>query len=60
MTPDELATKLTARVDFMILQYLPRPTCASKQKAHAELVREVKELIACKLGGGGLNIEIKV
>lgn len=60
MTADELAIKLCSRVDFMIMQYLPRPTCSSKQNAHAELVKEVKELLATKLGGGGLNIEIKV
>lgn len=60
MTAEELANKLVARVDFMIMQHIPRPTCASKQKAHAELVREVKELMANKLGGGGINIEIKV
>lgn len=58
MTADQLATKLCSRVDFMIMQYLPRPTCQSKQKAHSELVQEVKEKIAARLGGGGVTINI--
>jgi hypothetical protein len=60
MTADELAIKLCSRVDFMIMQYLPKPTCATKQKAHSELVQEVKEKIAARLGGNGLTINITV
>lgn len=62
MTADELATKLTGKLEFMILQYLPRPTCASKHAAHAEMVKEVKRLLAERLSpvNNGLTIEIKV
>ena len=61
MENQQLANKITARIDYMIMQYLPRPTCANKQQAHAAQVREVKRLIAYGLAGNnGLNIEIKV
>ena len=62
MTNEDLANKLAVRVDFMLLQHLPRPTCQSKQKAHAELIREIKRLIAEKLNpdNHGLNITITV
>jgi len=62
MTPDEIANKITGRVEFMLLQFLPRPTCQTKQAVHRELVREVKEKIAEKLNppNHGLTIEIKV
>ena len=60
MTPDELAIKLCSKVDFMIMQYLPRPTCANKQRAYSELVAEVKRKIAERMGGNGLTIEITV
>lgn len=59
MTADELAIKLTSKVEFMILQYLPRPTCATKQQAHRDLVQEVKDKIAQRLSGNnGINITI--
>lgn len=62
MNSDELATKLTNRVEFMIMQYMPKPTCATKHAAHAELVKEVKRLLAERLSpvNNGLTIEIKV
>ena len=60
MTSDELSIKLCSRIEFMILQYFPRPTCSTKQRAHSELVAEVKQKIAERIGGNGLNIEIKV
>lgn len=61
MTPDELAIKLVARIDFMILQHVPAPTCANKQAAHRELVMEVKEKVAGRLiGNNGVNINITV
>jgi hypothetical protein len=62
MTTDELATKLAGKLEFMIKQYLPKPTCATKQAAHSDMVREVKRLLAEKLypPNHGLTIEIKV
>lgn len=61
MTAEELATKLTGRLEFMILQHLPRPTCATKQQAHKELVQEVKDKIAQRISGNnGINITISV
>jgi len=62
MTNEDLANKLAVRVDFMLLQHLPRPTCATKQKAHSELIAEVKRLIAEKLNppNHGLTINITV
>jgi len=62
MTNEELASKLAVRVDFMLLQHLPRPACSTKQKAHAELITEVKRLIAEKLKppNHGLTINITV
>lgn len=62
MTPDELATKLAGRVEFMIMQYMPKPTCATKHAAHNELVKDVKKLLAEKLSppNHGLTIEITV
>lgn len=62
MTEQELATKLAARVEFMILQHIPKPTCATKHAAHAGLVKEVKRLLAEKLSppNHGLTIEVKV
>ena len=62
MTTDELATKLLGKVEFMIMQYLPRPTCATKHAAHAELVKEVKRLLSEKLNppNHGLTINITV
>jgi hypothetical protein len=58
MTADELAIKLTGKVEFMIQQYLPRPACQTKHKAHSELVQQVKEKIAARLGGNGITINI--
>lgn len=61
MTPEELATRLTDKVEYMISQYLPRPDCPIKNQAHKELVQQVKDMIAGRLSGNnGLNIEIKV
>jgi len=58
MTPDEIAIKISNRVEFMLLQFLPKPTCATKHKAHSELIAEVKEKIAARLGAGGITINI--
>lgn len=62
MTADEYANKITARVEFMLLQYIPKPECATKQAAHRALVAEVKQKIAARLSpqSNGINIEIKV
>ena len=62
MTTDELATKLTARLEFMIKQYCPAPTCANKKQAHEVQVREIKRLIAENIApqNNGLKIEITV
>ena len=62
MTADELSLRLVEKVEFMLMQYLPRPTCPNKQQAHADLIKEVKAKIAAKLvpGSGGIMIEIKV
>lgn len=61
MTPDELAIKLTNKLEYMIQQYIPRPECVEKQKAHKELVQDVKNKIAQRISGSnGLNITIAV
>jgi hypothetical protein len=62
MTSDELSRKLIERVEFMLTQYLPKPTCPTKQRAHRELMAEVRAKIAEGLapGSGGVNINITV
>lgn len=44
------------------MQYIPRPTCSTKQQAHRELVAEVKAKIAAGMvpGGGGVSVNITV
>lgn len=62
MSNDELAAKMIARIDYMLLQYLPAPSCANKRKAHAELIKEIKAKIAAGLSpqNNGININITV
>ena len=62
MTADEYAIKITPRVEYMITQVIPRPSCPTKQRAHAELIRQVKAKIAERLApeNNGLNITIDV
>lgn len=60
MTPQELAPKLTAKVEFMILQYMPKPTCATKHQAWREQVEEVKRLMSARLNPNNNGITITV
>lgn len=58
MSNEELAGKMVARVEYMILQFLPKPTCASKHEAWQSKVREVKGIVADRLvpANKGINI----
>lgn len=49
MNPEILANKMVSRVEFMIIQYMPKPTCASKLKGWQDQVNEVKRLIVEKI-----------
>lgn len=60
MTSSELATKLNGKLEFMIKQYLPAPTCASKQEAHKQKVEEVKRLVAQQLSPQGTGVTINI
>ncbi len=61
MTSEDLADKITARVEYMLLQHIPKPTCATKQAAHKAEVMKVKKLIAERIyNNQGLNITISV
>lgn len=60
MTNEELAKKMVSRVDFMIIQHMPRPTCSSKYIAWQAKVTEVKKLIAAELypNANGITITL--
>lgn len=49
MNPEILANKMVSRVEFMIIQYMPKPTCSTKERLWNEHVKEVKRLIAEKI-----------
>lgn len=60
MTADEYANKITGKVEFMLLQYIPKPECATKQAAHRALVAEVKQKIAARLAPEQNGITINI
>ncbi len=60
MTNDELAKKLVNRVEYMITQHLPKPTCSSKYIAWQVKVTEIKKLVAAELypNANGITITL--
>ena len=57
---EEIATILQKRVEFMILQLYPKPTCNSKKKQWAADVQEIKKILANHLSPQGLGIKIEI
>ena len=60
MTNEELALKMVARVEYMIMQFMPKPTCSTKLPAWHSNVREIKKIIANRLSPEGNGIKITV
>lgn len=60
MTNDELASKMVARVEFMLLQFMPKPTCNTKMPAWHSNIRDIKQKISARLTPGDNGIKITV
>jgi hypothetical protein len=57
----EIADYILKRIEFLILQYLPKPDCALKREKWRWQVDEVKKKVSEKLyqQNNGITIEIK-
>lgn len=52
--------KLLRRIEYLIKLEYPAPHCPQKQKAHRELIEQVKKDLAQKLYPKGIEISINV
>lgn len=60
MSNEEIASRLHGKVELLIMQVLPKPTCATKQQKWEWDKDDVKKKLAVKLNpqGNGLTITV--
>lgn len=60
MNTDQLSELLVKRLEFMIVQHLPKPTCQSKQAEHAKLVDQVRRKVAHRLWPINEGVQVNI
>lgn len=60
MSNEEIASKLTGKVELLIMQMLPKPSCPSKQQKWEWDKEDIKKKLAAKLNTAGLGIKIEI
>lgn len=60
MSNEQIAQKIAVRVEFMLLQFHPRPECADKIAAWRREHDEISKQIANKLSPQGLGIKVGI